>query len=397
MRSPSWGTPAYRRLWASMFSSQLGFWVSITALQWHVAETTDGDEFQVGLLYFIQLSPMLVLTPVVGILLDRCSRARVLKLALAGMALTGFAGAAAVWVDPAGPLLVVQLVAGTLGILLAVNAPTYHALVPSTVPTAQVPLAVSGYVSGQNVARMGGPGVAAGMVSLGLGGTAPGLLLLGGLASVGWIALAGMHPPQRRASSMVSPRPVPVSWRALLRASPALRRSLGLVAAMSAFGLCYVAILPVVALEQLGTGQDGYAALLAIAGAGALGGSLVVARGRLGPESARLLLVLVAIALGVLGLSRGLWVAAPAAFVASAGGLALMVVLNVAIQAESTEETRGRVMSLYVWAWGGLLPVGGLLLGAIASVASACWALLGCGGVLALLALGDWLIHRDQT
>ena len=46
---------------------------------------------------------------------------------------------------------------------------------------------------------------------------------------------------------------------------------------------------------------------------------------------------------------------------------AIMTNLNILLQSVVSDEMRGRAMSLYILAWGGLIPIGALLLGALAS------------------------------
>ena len=49
---------------------------------------------------------------------------------------------------------------------------------------------------------------------------------------------------------------------------------------------------------------------------------------------------------------------------------AVLTVLNSKLQHLVGEGKRGRVMSLYAVCWGGLIPVGGLLIGAVSSAVS---------------------------
>lgn len=383
----SWGTSGFRRLWLAMFTSQLGFWISLTSLQWQVAAMTEADEFQVGLLYFVQLAPMLVLTPWLGTIVDTLPKDLLLRGSVTGLVVVGFIGGPALAYSTSSQLLIIQALAGCFGLLLAVNAPAFHAALPTTVAPAHLPAAISAYVAGQNVARLAGPAAAAALVGLGFTGGVAGMYALGACASIALFALLRLP----RSCTRTSPLRGRVRlWptMSMIAKQEGLRRCLLLVSVTSTFGLSYVAMLPIVALRQLRTDQSGYAALLVISGLGAVVGSLAVGRWRLRLRHASGLAMMVVLGLVMLALSPATWLASLSCFMTSAAGIALMVVSNVVIQSEVDETFRGRVMSLYVWAWGGLLPVGAMVLGVVSRALTVRTAfLLSAAALLGFIAL----------
>ena len=72
--------PQFRVVWGTFIVGQLGFWVAFLALQALMADLTDTDGTWLGLLFFTNFIPMLVFTPLAGVVADRYERRRVLMV-----------------------------------------------------------------------------------------------------------------------------------------------------------------------------------------------------------------------------------------------------------------------------------------------------------------------------
>ena len=137
-------------------------------------------------------------------------------------------------------------------------------------------------------------------------------------------------------------------------------------AATTFFGIPMLTLLPVFAKDVFGSGVEGYSALLAFSGAGAVAGSMVVAwLGRFPRMGLTTLLVQLFFAamITLLALNRSLYVSYVLLFVS---GLALMIVLSSItslVQLIAPNEMRGRVMSIYLVAFRGGMPIGSLVSG----------------------------------
>jgi MFS family permease len=81
-----------------------------------------------------------------------------------------------------------------------------------------------------------------------------------------------------------------------------------------------------------------------------------------------------------------------------AGGIGMAVTANTTIQLSVPDHLRGRVMSAYTTVFAGSVPLGGLLMGAIASAWGVSLALL-IGALLSLaVGVGGWVwLRRIQT
>jgi MFS family permease len=164
--------------------------------------------------------------------------------------------------------------------------------------------------------------------------------------------------------------------------NPEVRLVLIVLGIASTVGFNFHVILPVLTSETLNAGPEVFGAISACFGAGALLGALIQA-GR-GKASWRALL------LGATGFSAGLVVLAPVTTVPLAGAILFVVgvcftlwVANTSalLQLRAPDRLRGRVMSLFMFAFAGLAPIGGLFAG---------W-LMDTGGTRLALSLGGAL------
>ena len=126
----------FRILFVGMALSSVGTWMQNFTLPAYMDART-GSAALVGLLVFVQLGPLLLLSIPAGILADRVDRTRlviamqsvmmVLSLVLAGLVATD---------APLWTLFVTQL---TIGIANTVNAPAFSASIPLLVDRADLP------------------------------------------------------------------------------------------------------------------------------------------------------------------------------------------------------------------------------------------------------------------
>jgi MFS family permease len=156
------------------------------------------------------------------------------------------------------------------------------------------------------------------------------------------------------------------------------------------FGLSYVTLLPIFADWYFGTGSTGYGLLNAAHGVGAIVGTLTIATiarriRRPGPV--------------LLGMASSMGVALILFSLSPWMGLALLMLplvgfcstfyltqVSTILQQKVPDHLRGRVMSLYSLCWN-LLPLGGLLGGALAAAVNARFAVLVGGALVAANAL----------
>jgi MFS family permease len=375
----------YAVLLATFLVTQTGFWLSTVGLQWQTARLTDNDPFLLGALYFCNLIPLLVLSPVGGSLADRYDRRRVTiggQLATAGLAAVLVAGL--VLIGPSLPLLFAFALG--VGTTMALMGPANGALMINAVPPTELGSAIALQSATMNVARMAGPAIA-GILLAAFGAWAA----FGGYLAtslVAAVALLTVRIPR------IVIAPATDRWTQQVRAGVRHARerhpavpALLLVAANAFLGSSYVPMLTVYALDVLDGGEATFTLFFVLTGVGALLGAVATGLRRepLGIRGALVTTLALAAGLLVFALSRNVLLSASALLVLAAANLAVMTSLNVVIQRVVDESQRGRVMSLYMVAWGGLVPLGSLAVGALARLVGPVRALTAAGVALLLV------------
>jgi predicted MFS family arabinose efflux permease len=154
-----------------------------------------------------------------------------------------------------------------------------------------------------------------------------------------------------------------------VRRTPAVLTVLLMVAVVSATGFNFRVLLPVLTSKTLDSGAAVFGALFACFGAGALLGALFAAA--MSRASWRALI------LGAAGFSGAMLLLAPVRNVAVAGVLLIVIGFcfstwtansQSVLQLAAPDYLRGRVLGLYLFAFAGLTPIGGLLSGWLADV-----------------------------
>ena len=155
---PSFAHPNFGRLWRANAGAMTAHFVQFLAQGWLVVELTNSP-FTLGLLSFFMSLPMLVLSPVGGLLADRLSRPRLLMMAQSVNGLTALTigllvatGAIAVWH--------LAISATLTGAMFALSVPARYALISESVPRALVRNAVALNATTMNLARVIGPALA---------------------------------------------------------------------------------------------------------------------------------------------------------------------------------------------------------------------------------------------
>jgi MFS family permease len=141
-----------------------------------------------------------------------------------------------------------------------------------------------------------------------------------------------------------------------------------IVGLVSLFGMNFGVVIPALARDVLHVGPAGYGFLMAASGIGSLVAALSIAfSGRSTPA----FIAGGALLLGVAEIAAATIHVYPLALLAMAfvgfGAIGMAATANTVIQLAVPNELRGRVMSVYTTVFVGSSPVGGLLMGAIAS------------------------------
>ena len=377
----------YRLFFAGQVVSLAGTWMQNVALVWLVLELS-GSPLAVGALVFCRFLPFTLLVLVAGAAADRFDTRRlvmgtqasqmVVSLLLAAVTLTGTASL---------PLVFVLAAIG--GVTLVFDAPGRQALTFQLVGRRELPNAVALNSGLFNASRVVGPavaGVVIAAVGTGLCFAVNAVSFLAVLAALALMREDELVPVERAEEATG----VLVGAREALRfvaGDRDLRGVLGVVTAVSLAGFNFHVLVPLLAAE-LELDSRSFGLLSAAFGAGALIGALAVASMR--GASRR------AFAAGTVGFSVLLlalaWVGSPpiAAVLLVALGVCFTLLTanaNALVQLRAPDHLRGRLISLYLLAFLGLAPLGGLLSGWLADRWSAGLA-FGVAGVVGLASIG---------
>ena len=332
----------------------------------------------------LQFAPILLFGAYGGMLADRIPKRTLLQLtqlAMAVPALALFALYAGGIVEP----WMVFLLVFARGTVNALDNPARQSFVIEMVGPERVVNAVSLNSVIVHTARIAGPAVAGAVISL--WGVGPCFLLNAVSFGAMVVALRGMD--ARQLADVPPASGGRGALRAALRyvrATPALRVPLLMMALVGTLSFNFLVVLPLLARFTFDAPASGYAWLMSAMGVGSVIGALAAgARGRVDDR----LLIRSAAAFGalilVLSLAPTLHVAALALVPLGAASVTFAAGVNSSLQLAVTPEMRGRVMALYSIVFLGTTPIGGPLSGWLAETWSPRLALV-VGGAAALIA-----------
>jgi MFS family permease len=359
----SLGVANYRLWFAGALFSNTGAWMQRTAQDWIVlADLTDQDAAAVGITMALQFGPLLVLSPVAGLLADRLDRKTVLVWTQSAQLLLAL-GLGILTVTGLATLGTVYLFALALGIATALDAPARQAFVSELVPDADLPNAVALNGMSFQSARLIGPAVAGLLVAA--VGAGPVFLINAATFVVVLVTIALI----RRSQLIEAPR-IPRGRGQIreglryVRSRPDIVVVLAMVFTIGTFGFNFPILISTMSTVEFGGGPEQFGILSSVIAIGSLAGSLLAAR----RERARLG-VIVAGAIGF-GLFCGVGAFAPTewvfALVLLAVGTSALTTMNTAnayVQTTTAPSMRGRVMALYLALFAGGTPLGAPLVG----------------------------------
>ncbi|MDP9334748.1 MAG: MFS transporter [Actinomycetota bacterium] len=374
----------FRIVYAGTFSSNVGTWMQNVILGEYALQLTHSGFF-VGLLFFGQLGPLLFLSMMGGLLADRVDRRRLLVSLQLLQGVLSFGLALVAWTSHPSHLAIV-LIVFAIGIANALGAPGLSAILPTLVPREDMTGAVALMSVQMNLSRVIGPAI---------GGLIFAKLEAGPVFAINsatyLFAVTGLiwarYPRYANARGADHTEHRLLSGVRIARADPVIRYVLLTLVTFSFFSLAFVGIMPLIATYNLGMSKGVYALLYATFGFGAASGAFTVGTFFARRSKVALLrpgFVAFAVALAAFGLVRNI----PTAFViAGLLGYAYFVVvtcLSTILQKQLRNEERGRVMALWIMAFGGTVPLGVLIAGPFAKAHSTQILLIGAAWALVL-------------
>ena len=358
----------YRLFFIGQGISLTGTWMQQMAIGWLIYRITKSP-FMLGFVGFLGSIPTFIFTPFAGVIADRTNKHRMLiitqALAMAQaliLAVLIMTGKVEVW-----HILALTIF---LGIVVSFDSPARHAFIVEMVDKKEDlgnAIALNSLVF--NSARLIGPSIAGIFVALFGEGIC---FLCNGLSYIAVIAaLLGMNITRR-----IIVRQDKHIMQGLKEGfnyafgHKLIRSILLLTGLVSMMGMSYMVLMPIFAKDVLHGGANTLGLLMGATGLGALVGAFFLAsRKSVKGLSAVVFLTTNIFGVGLIAFSfsRVLWLSIVMLLFVGFGMMVQMSANNTIIQAVVDDDKRGRVMSLFMVAFMGMVPFGCLIAGGLAN------------------------------
>jgi predicted MFS family arabinose efflux permease len=381
-------------MWIGACTSSIGTWMQIIAQSWLIWRLSNHSEFLLGLDQFLGGIPIFLFSLIGGVVADRIERRRVLlgsqytQMFSAGMLtlLVAF-GWVRVW-----HILCLSFLSG---LAQAFGGPAYQALIPTLVEKDDMPNAIALNSIQFNVAVMIGPA---------LGGQA--LQHLGEKWCFGLNALSFLAPVI--SLTLIRTRFLPVKTGEtmlhsmkegfkFIRRQHAMGALIILAFLMTGLSMPMRTFFPKFVTDIFHRGPETLGMFFSVMGLGSILGSLTIAAmGNSKRKGLIALTMLICLGASIAGfsLSNRLLVSYGMLVLAGASMMAVFASVNSLVQIIVTNEMRGRVMSVYNFAFRGGMPFGNLAAGWLVKMFTAPIVLAVNGMLLVVVGLYYLLVER---
>ncbi|HWZ80544.1 MAG TPA: MFS transporter [Candidatus Sulfotelmatobacter sp.] len=383
----------FRLMWIGACMSSIGTWMQIVAQGWLIYRLSHSPRL-LALDQFLAGIPIFLFSIIGGVVADRTERRKILLVSqyiqmgsAATLTILVAFGLTHVW-----PILCLSFVSG---FAQAFGGPAYQALIPTLVDRDDMPNAIALNSIQFNLAVTVGPALA-GITLAHLGEKwCFGLNALSFLAPVISLSIiSARYLPEKSGESMFKSlkQGIHFIWR-----QGAMVALIILAFAMTFLSMPMRTYIPVFVKDIFHRGPETYGNLLSLMGVGSIVGSLGVASlGNISKKGRFALSMLVLLGAGIAGfsLSKFLPVSYAMLLLVGASMMAVFATVTSLVQLSVTNEMRGRVMSVYNFAFRGGMPIGNLVSGWLVPAYTAPVVLGVNGFLLILVALYFLLIQR---
>ena len=379
----------FRLYFIGQLISVSGTWMQSVAQGWLVLQLT-GSSVDLGIAVALQYLPMLLLGSYGGLIADRHEKRRILyctqvSAGLLALVLGLLVTSHHVTVDT------VYVLAALLGVVNLFDNPARQAFVQEMVGRDLIANAVSLNSVLMNAGRLFGPGIAAGFIAV------VGTAVCFYANSVSYLAVLLALVLMRRSEFL--PMKIVERQKGQLRLgvkyvaqNPLLRNVILSVAVVGTFAYNFTVTLPLLTRHTFHqTSAADYGLLMASMGLGAIFGGLFIAhRSRPTPKLLATLTLCFGFFMTLTSFAPSITWAEIALVPTGAFSIAFISTANATVQLNSSQQMRGRVMSLYAIAFLGTTPIGAPLIGAIVALSNPRVGIQVGSGVA--LVTGIWLV-----
>jgi MFS family permease len=366
--------------------SVIGLWIQRLAFGWQAWQLSESP-LVVGLVAGAQFMPLLLLTPFFGVIVDRI-RSRNASIVVQAIMMVLSIILAALTLSNAITIESLLVLALAQGIALSAYSPIRLSLIPDLVPPAQFPSAVAINSIVFNASRFIGPGIAGAIITLygiGFAYVVNAVTYLPIVAALLIIKPATAAPGPPKEEKYIDQLLEGLRYS---RDHPSIRQVILIAGVSTFFGRGIIEIFPALVVLIFNGDSAVLAALMAAAGAGAIGASVIFSL----LKSTRHLPALVLIGAFGVGISMllfatvsripfGIAVTGLLGFFGTMVGIGSQSEMQIKVD----NELRGRVMSLWTLVIIGGPAIGSIVAGALASDLGPTYTLLLFSGISILL------------
>ncbi|MBK6771044.1 MAG: MFS transporter [Ignavibacteria bacterium] len=359
---PAFKSRNYKLYFTGQLISLIGTWLQIVALGWLVLKMTN-SAFLIGLITALGSLPSLFFTLFGGVLIDRFPKKKILFITQ---------GSAMILAITLGMLNVfnviniweIAVIAFLMGTVAAIDIPARQAFVAELVSKDQIPSAIALNSATFNAARVIGPGIAGLLIAwIGTGGA----FLINGLSYIAVIAaLYSMNINSVTAEKKTGTLTSIKEGLVYSFSHPIIRMLIIFTAVSSVFGWSYSTVMPLIAANEFHLDAAGLGYMYAAGGLGALSATLLIGLFSKKVSSVYFILggnTLFSVCIILFSFTTNLTLALVLLFFAGFGLLSQFAMINTTIQRLVKSEFRGRVLSIYIFMFMGLTPLGNFEVG----------------------------------
>lgn len=325
--------------------------------------------FLLGLVGFLGSLPIFILSLFGGVLADRMNKKNILIFTqIAFMCLTFLLAALtqAKLITPGQ----IMLIAALNGVVMAFDAPSRQAVVVELVGKEYLLNAIALNSVAFNSSRIIGPALAGILVaSIGMSGCfyINGISFLPLIIALLLIKLNSRFKNAKNNSAFRDIR----EGLSLIKHNRLILALVAMVGVSSLFGIAYTILMPIFANDILNVGAKGLGILMSASGMGALIAALLLARRGDFKAKGKLLIlssIIFSVSLVLFSVSKVYLFSLIALIFIGGFSVTAISLINTILQIRVSDEFRGRVMSVFMFTFAGLMPFGNLIAGAVSQV-----------------------------
>ncbi len=383
----------FRLMWIGACTSSIGTWMQIVAQGWLIYRLSH-SAFLLALDQFLGGIPIFLFSLIGGVVADRIERRRILLMSQYVQMASATVLTILVTTNRVHIWEILSL-SFVSGLAQAFGGPAYSALIPTLVDREDMPNAIALNSIQFNMAVTIGPALA-GITLARLGEKwCFGLNALSFLAPViSLLLIKARYFPESTTESMFGSLKQGIRF---VRQRESMTALIVLAFCMTALAMPMRTYIPVFVKDIFHRGPETYGTLLSLMGVGSICGSLAIAslgnmrnKGRV----ALVMMICLGASISVFALSKALPISDVTMVAVGASMMAVFATVTSLVQLITTNEMRGRVMSVYNCAFRGGMPMGNLLTGWLVPFFSAPIVLSANGALLILVAAYFLIVQR---